>query len=165
MKKHVNCITINTDASFHPVKKYGGYAFYIVCNNFKIQKAGAFKEKCQSPIDAEMKCMANALHTLMAQKDLPTTSLIVINSDCLFAFEKVGKKSNNEIGRKISKLIRDVRQKMSYKGIVLPNYEFRHVKAHSGVNDARSKVNDWCDKQAKSWMWKAYNENENKITK
>jgi len=31
-------------------------------------------------------------------------------------------------------------------------YEFRHVKAHSGKNDARSFVNEWCDKEAKKWM-------------
>lgn len=27
--------------------------------------------------------------------------------------------------------------------------EFRHVKAHSGVDDKRSYVNEWCDKEAK----------------
>ena len=32
------------------------------------------------------------------------------------------------------------------KGI---DIEFRHVKAHTGKDDARSYVNDWCDKNAK----------------
>lgn len=31
-KKVVTCITINTDASFHPKYKVGGFAFYIVCD-------------------------------------------------------------------------------------------------------------------------------------
>lgn len=31
--------------------------------------------------------------------------------------------------------------------------EFRHVRAHTDTKDARSYVNDWCDKNAKLFMW------------
>ena len=37
----------------------------------------------------------------------------------------------------------------------MPNFEFRHVKAHNGVPDARSFINDWCDKEARKWMRQA----------
>ena len=30
--------------------------------------------------------------------------------------------------------------------------EFRHVKAHSGVKDKRSYVNEWCDAEAKKQL-------------
>lgn len=30
--------------------------------------------------------------------------------------------------------------------------EFRHVKAHTGINDKRSYVNDWCDLEAKKQL-------------
>jgi ribonuclease HI len=149
--KHLRCITINTDASHHPVKKAGGYAFYIVCDLFKIQKSGAFKVDPLDSIDAEMKCMANALHTLLMQKELPTCDLIVINSDCLFSFSMIGLRKKG-IGKTVALILRDVRNRMAWKEAVLPSYEFRHVKAHSGKSDARSWVNEWCDKEAKKWM-------------
>ncbi len=150
MQKKVNCITINTDASFHPEKKVGGYAFYIICDLFKIQKSGRFKKNPKNPEEAEMMCMANALHTLLHQKELPLTKIIVINSDCLNSFHKIGLKKEG-IGKMIAKILKEVRQKTSENNI-LPNYDFRHVKAHNGTPDARSWVNNWCDKEAKKWM-------------
>jgi ribonuclease HI len=157
----VNCITINTDASFHSEKKVGGYAFYIVCDLFKIQKGGKFKVSPKSSMDAEMMCMANALHTLFSQKELPTAKLIVINSDCLFSFEKIGLKKQNEIGRKVAQTLRLVRKRMASYGGIYPAYEFRHVKAHSGVKNARSWVNEWCDTEAKKWMRLSLNDTKN----
>lgn len=149
---HVVCITINTDASFHPVHKIGGYAFYIICDLFKIQKGGMFKKQPKTAMEAEMMCMANALYTLLSQKELPSAKLIVINSDCLFSFEKIKRKSQNSIGRTVAQILRDVRIKTSFRGVVKPEFEFRHVKAHSNKDDARSHVNAWCDREAKKWM-------------
>lgn len=140
-------ITINTDASYNSQKQVGGYAFYIVCDLFKIQKSGMFKVHPKSPMQAEMMCMANALHTLAAQPELPQFNWIVINSDCLFSFEKIKLKSQDKIGRVVAKKLRSVREKTGF-----PDYELRHVKAHNGTPDARSWVNDWCDKEAKKWM-------------
>jgi len=148
--KKVNCITINTDASFHPGLKVGGYAFYVVCDLFKIQKGGMFKCQPRSPIEAEMMCMANALTALLRQKELPTAKLIVINSDCLWSFSQIGRKKQG-VGKTVAKILKQVRQEMAWKGIVMPEYEFRHVKAHNGTKDARSWVNDWCDREAKKW--------------
>ena len=48
-------VTINTDASFHQKKKIGAYAFYAVCNNWKVKKSGKFRENCLNPCDAEAK--------------------------------------------------------------------------------------------------------------
>ena len=53
-KLHVNCITINTDASFDCQKKVGGYAFYIISDVFKIKKSGMFKKQPSTAMDAEM---------------------------------------------------------------------------------------------------------------
>lgn len=156
----MNCLTINTDASFHPDYKVGGYAFYIVCDLFKVQKAGMFKVEPQNSLEAEMMCIANAIFVASKQKQYPYINLVVINSDALYAFERVGKKKKDPFGRKIANLLRDLRMVTGFQ-----KYEFRHVKAHSGVNDARSKVNEWCDREAKKWMREAVrikqNENSN----
>ena len=154
-KLHVNCITINTDASFDCKHKVGGYAFYIISDVFKIKKSGMFKKQPSTAMEAEMMCMANALHTLLLQKELPSANLIIINSDCLYSFQHIKRKSKNEIGKKVADILREVRLKASFKNLVMPKYQFRHVKAHSGKQDSRSFVNDWCDKEAKFWMRKA----------
>ncbi len=151
-KKTVRCITVNTDASFHPEKKVGGYAFYIICDLFKIQKGGMFKKQPKNAMEAEMMCMANALHTLLNQPELPSTKLIVINSDCLFSFDRIGLKKEG-VGKTVAQILKKVRNATSIKnGLILPKFEFRHVKAHNGTPDARSWVNEWCDKEAKKWM-------------
>lgn len=150
--KYTRCITINTDASFNQQHKVGGYAFYIVCDHFKIQKSGRFKKHPSSSNEAEMMCIANALYTLSVQPDLPETSLIIINSDALFVFNQVKKKSKSPVGRSTAKLLRTVKSKTAFRGVVDPKFEFRHVKAHNGVSDSRSWVNDWCDKEARKWM-------------
>ena len=157
MPKILNCITINTDASFSYDKQCGGYAFYIICDLFKIQKGGKFKVIPKNSIDAEMMCMANAIYTLLAQKELPQTKLIVINSDCLNSFPKIKRKSDSDAGRKVAILLRDLRRKMAHNE-TLPKFEFRHVKGHTSKQDARSFVNRWCDSEAKKWMRIAANE-------
>lgn len=151
--KQLRCITINTDASFHPVHGVGGYAFYIVCDLFKIQKAGMFKVSPNNAQEAELMCMANALHTLLNTKELPSTKLIVINSDALYSFEKIGLKKQG-VGKVVAQFLKQVRHKMQ-NGNTLPSFDIRHVKAHVEIKDARSWVNDWCDKEAKKWMREA----------
>ena len=54
-------ITINTDASFCPETKAGGWAVYIVCDDFKIQKSGKFRGTMKSALEAEMKAISNAV--------------------------------------------------------------------------------------------------------
>ena len=44
---------------------------------------------------------------------------------------------------------------MARKGLILPKYDFRHVRAHNGLLDSRSKANNWCDQEAKKWMREA----------
>ncbi len=150
-RKHVSCITINTDASFQPELKVGGYAFHIVCNSFRIKKSGEFKENCSSSMDAEMKCIANALHTLLKIENLPTTNWLIINTDCLGCFNWVKLKSKNPIGKLIAQLIKKIRARCGKNG-KLPKYQLRHVKAHTTNKDARSMVNKWCDNEAKKHM-------------
>lgn len=157
--KQLRCITINTDASFHPDYKVGGYAFYIVCDLFKIQKAGMFKVAPKNASEAELMCIANALQTLLNTKNLPSTRLIVINSDALYSFSKIGLKKQG-VGKIVAQLLREVRFKMKNKAW-LPKFDIRHVKAHVEIKDARSWVNDWCDKEAKKWMREALRQIKN----
>ena len=144
--KTVNCITINTDASFCPDTKAGGYAFTIVCDLFKIYKSGKFKNIVKGSTDAEMMCIANALSTLAAQKEVMQSKFLVINTDSKGSIKQI-RHQETKLGRQVNILWGKCIQKMGSS-----NNEFRHVKAHSGQNYSRSKVNEWCDFEAKKWM-------------
>lgn len=153
MTKELTCITINTDASFSGEHQKGGYAFYIVCNDFRIKSGGPFRADPRNSEDAEMMAIGNAIATLLRRVELPKTKLLVINSDCKSGLSKIDKPNkilkvkNRPLPRKIRGLIDEL-----LKRIGNPKVDFRHVKAHNGHPDARSWVNDWCDKEAKRHM-------------
>jgi len=73
-------VTINTDASF--IDGFAGYAFWIVCNEFKVLKAGVLRTKVKRPEIAEFKCIINAIHILF-KNDCKNVTKIIINTDCL----------------------------------------------------------------------------------
>ena len=144
--KKIRCVTINTDASFHPEFKIGGYAFYIISDLFKIQKGGEFKTNPMNSTDAEIMCIGNAIATLLSQKELPHSDWLIINTDSKYGIEII-RKQKSELGKSVFRLWQKLIHKLKSK-----NNQFRHVKAHSGKDDARSHVNEWCDKTAKNWM-------------
>jgi ribonuclease HI len=144
-------ITINTDASWRD--KFAGYAFWIVCDAGKIQKAGKIKILVDNSGEAEMMCIANALHTLKHSRFSEITK-VIINTDSQHCIDRLspggkftGKTTEEclftmmEICLKLGKSIRDIHSV----------FEFRHVKAHSGKKDNRSFVNEWCDREAKRY--------------
>lgn len=142
----VNCITINTDASYHPEYRVGGYAFTIVCDHFRIQKSGKFKIQPLSAEEAEIMCIGNAIALLLALPEIPKCDWLIINSDCKNGMRTIEKKGS-DLGNKVCCLKQQLIGKIGCK-----HNKMRHVKAHSGKQDKRSIVNDWCDTEAKKWM-------------
>lgn len=151
-------VTINTDASFHPRLKYGAYAFWAISNDFKITKSGIFKSKCINPHDAEIKCIINSIKLVLWSHSGITK--IIVNTDSMNAIHLFTNDKKNitrylgglpKKGAFLKKKYRDVIDKSLNKRVVI---EFRHVKAHSNINDKRSYVNDWCDFEAKKQLKK-----------
>lgn len=145
-KDKLSCITINTDASFNHQYNIGGYAFYIICDHFKIQKSGKLKGYVKGSKEAEMMCIGNAFAMLLCHLELPKCKIIVLNSDCIPAMHEI-KLGKTELGKAVKKIINQVKSK-ACAGYV----KYKHVKAHSGVQDGRSWVNEWCDQEAYKWM-------------
>jgi ribonuclease HI len=147
-------VTINTDASWHPKFKVGAYAFWIVCDQGRITHAGPLKE-ASGPTDAELRCIANALHALL-KSDFTDIQKVIINSDALYAFGMVGKKKQEKSpGRVCADILTQLKRKhMKVEQRAKPIHEFRHVKAHSGTAEKRKWVNNWCDKAAKRELGK-----------
>lgn len=119
-------ITINTDASFCPDGKVGGYAFWVTSNLGRIKYSNIFKRKPNNPSEAEIKCIINAVYILSSIIDLDNHN-VVINTDCTSAIKALKKR--------------------------FPRFAFKHVVAHQkGQVDRRSFVNNWCDREAKKQL-------------
>ena len=156
-------ITINTDASFHPIHKVGGYAFWITCDKGRIKMAGTLKSALSSQ-DCELKALANAVYTLdKSEFNDGSIDMIYINSDCLYMFSHIGngKSTKNVIGRFIAcTLSRILKNNPTTKTSLIgkKRYELRHVKAHTcDLTEKRSWVNAWCDKESKKCMRESVN--------
>lgn len=148
MKKSVNCITINTDASFCPKTNAAGWAFFIICNEFKVELSGTFKATPFDCHDAETKCIGQAIHWLINFERTPLSKTIIINTDSKYSIHRITNK-RTPVATKINGFLQKLIKQTECK-----KFEFRYVKAHNGTPDGRSFVNDWCDKAAKSEMYK-----------
>jgi ribonuclease HI len=146
-------VSIFTDASVR--FKWCGDAFYIGCRIGKIQKAGRLKVRTNKTDLAELHCIANAVYTLKHSKFTPidkvfiycdsASSVNVLNGLARFVDEEKRKVVDEihflmiEVCVKHGKTMRDLDT----------FFEVSHIKAHTGKDDIFSKINDWCDKNAK----------------
>jgi len=150
-------VTVNTDASY--IHGYAGYAFWIVCNEFKVLKAGILRQKVKRPEIAEFKCIINACHILF-KNDCSNVNKIIINTDCMNVIHCLSKDqamiNRYNLKKEFTVLTNKFYSLFKGKNIEI---ELRHVKSHTGINDARSYVNEWCDREAKKYAKLNYNQN------
>lgn len=151
-------ITVNTDASFSRNHQIGAYAFWINSDNFKIQQSGMLRKKVTDPTHAECMCILNALHVVFQQENLSKVYMIIVNTDSMNAINVFtsNKKNIHKYGikkhwQKYHGRFQLIRFSRGEK-VARIRIDFRHVKAHSGINDRRSHVNEWCDREAKKHM-------------
>jgi len=139
-------VTVNTDASYDPIAKTGGYAFWIKSDTFTLKDSGGFKGTITDSNEAEIKALVNALHYL-EQKSRKDFSILVINCDNAVARDIVNKrKVSPRFVEEGSILLTQLsRFKMSYA---------KAIKGHQSCKDARHWVNNWCDRESRSYKKK-----------
>lgn len=138
-------VTINTDASFHPVLKVGAYAFWIVCDQGRIMNSGVLKGEISNSTEAEVRCIVNALHSLY-RAGFSNVHKVIINTDCLHFYRYIEKRKRKVVAGAFHSIASKICTEYKLRAGWI---EFRHVKAHSGKAEKRKWVNDWCDKKAK----------------
>lgn len=156
-------ITINTDASYHPVHKIGAFAFWIVWDEGRIIKNGVLK-KVKNAQDAELQSIGNALFIVL-ESELKNLEHIYINTDCQYGIEAVtkGKKINGclDTVKHVQKIINKLIAKHGYRKNKNKKFKkfisWRYVKAHTDGEDKRTWVNNRMDRMAKEALWDAIN--------
>jgi ribonuclease HI len=156
-------VTINTDASFSNTHNVATYAFWIACDKGKFFRSGELKGSVFTSTHAEMKCIINALYFVFDNAELREAKKIIVNTDSLISIEKF--KKNKKVWGKSKKvfikeeldIIKEQFNKILDLHIFKKNkknvvVEYRHVKAHEHVNNAKHFINDLCDREAKVQM-------------
>lgn len=151
-------VTINTDASFNYTHNKASYAFWIVSDYGKLCRYGILKGGTKTPTHGEFKCIVNALHCLFVYLKWPIRKIIVntdsMNSIHLLKNDKVALRKYR-INK--NKFVEELAAWHSIKGRYISKkveIEFRHVKAHTGADNSRSWVNQYCDTKAKEVLYK-----------
>lgn len=149
-------ISIFTDASV--VVDHCGYAFYIGCTAGKLQKAGKLRHRTKDTVVAELYCLANALHTLKHSKLAPI-SKVWIYCDQLQVVRVVAGDTRNFRNPDHRKVVEEIRFQMMEICIrenrsireVDKMFELNHIRAHTGNKDIWSRINKWCDENARRY--------------
>lgn len=135
-------VTINTDASFYHSTK-AAYGIWISSDKGRIKVSAPFKTEIADSVDAEFKCLLNALY-LLKSKNWETTTLFV-NTDCQAVINKIKKGKKKKITDDNTKEFFSLIDEMKIKKFIV-----RHVKGHSNKKGKRDWVNRWCDTHAKN---------------
>lgn len=146
-------MTINTDASFDPNTKRAAWAYWIKSHDQLFKASGVIPTASNSST-AELIGISQAIAKVKSfvesewGEDFPKERItLYINTDSTWAISALERKYKNSKHQKfVNKILRRI-----------PNFDIqpRHVKAHNGTADARSWVNDWCDKEAKARLRKS----------
>lgn len=139
--------TVITDASFCDKSKVAGWAAWIRVDgiNDPIKRYGSFRTMPQTSTDAEM---LSAINGIWIAKQFGANG-VLLQTDCLSVVHLID-------GTTIKRKTKDrwIRY-LASAGILDIDLRAKHVRGHTKVDDARSYVNRWCDRNAKMAMREA----------
>jgi len=154
------CIVINTDGSCNPRAKIGAYAYYIRGDSIKITNAGILRLRTKCINICELAAVGNAIAHLLKQPALPIVEKIIINTDSQVAIRRLTRGERPEkkpafaaIMPRIFALLSELQQRTDAQYM-----EFRHVRAHANIDDAKTRANHWCDTHARKTLRAAVRE-------
>lgn len=161
-------VTIFADASFDYKTRSGGWAAWVKAGNQQGQYGhGVLKVDAEGAMQAEMAALANGLHMARAAGTVVQGSPVLLQSDCMLALQLIlslapGAGNSAASGgldvTKLKEIKAGRRQIAPLQSILAMQAEMdlklwvRHVKGHSGGDDARSFVNSECDRLARAAM-------------
>lgn len=157
-------LTINSDASYHPVFKVGAFAFWIVWSGGRLIQSGALKSVLSAQ-DAELQSIGNALHAVL-KTSIDGLQHVYINTDCKYGIDAVNKGKHmggcQQTVRKIHTLIQKLRVQHRFKigGRFKDFVSWRYVPAHTEGGTPREWVNNRMDQMAKQALWDQINKSK-----
>lgn len=151
-------VSVFTDASVQPTTRKAGFAFYIGCKTGKLMKAGKLKTATSDALIAELHCIANALHTLKLSQFTGITKVWLFSDSAMSVdilsgtAREFSDKKKRVVVREIEFLMIEICMKNGFSlRDVHAFFTIKHIKAHTGKGDRYSRINAWCDRNAKEY--------------
>jgi len=148
-------VTLITDASWCPDQLVSGYGYWVACARGKLGGGGrCTSASVETSTVAEMMGVCNSLFECYKAGYIVRGDRILIQTDCVAAikaFEGIRFANLNRQERMVVKYLHELQKALDLE------LTFRHVKAHTQTQDARSVTNRMCDKVAKKFMREARN--------
>lgn len=142
----MRAFTINTDASFSMKWRKGAWAYWIKGDGVILKNVGMILVDIPNPGLAELLAFSKALGEVnkIVPKEKRWGTKLYINTDCTYVIHVIDGTMKHS---KYMTLIKAIRHAMV-------GYSVRptHVKAHTGHTSGRSRMNDWCDREARKIM-------------
>jgi ribonuclease HI len=135
-------LTINTDASFSPITKRGGYGIWICYQDKKFQAYGGFKDLLVDSTEAELKAVLNAFHIISSWT--VRVDRVIVNCDNKGVRDFIDQQTFlvKEKYRSLVKTLKEYTNKY-------PMVYSKKIKGHQDPNTSpRNYVNNWCDRKA-----------------
>lgn len=140
--------TVNTDASHHPQTKTSAWACWIKSQHYLIKESGLFPEPVANSSVAELMAIEQALllldnliHTEVFLSTREERIRLFINTDSQWTIHALTGQIKRSKHLAVARRIRALTERY--------DIEVRHVKAHTKGSDARSWVNNWCDRASR----------------
>lgn len=141
-------VTLMTDASFCHDTRAGGYGFWAISERAKLGGGGPLKNRVSGACAAEMMAVVNGLDAARKQGVAETGDHFLVQVDSMDAIARFnGRVQPNHSDEKDALIALNAFTREH--GVTV---SFRHVKAHSGKKDQRSRANQHCDRRAKEGM-------------
>ncbi len=145
-------ITILTDASYCPKYKVAGYGYWIACQRGKLGGSGKIVEDVEDTNAAEMMAICNSIWHGVSSGVIHKGDRILVQTDSLAAIDRLK-------AIRVVTITQQQERIVAYYQKAIHRLELevtlRHVKAHTGQQEARFVANRMCDKRAKDAMREA----------
>lgn len=145
-------VTIIADASYCNDTRVGGYGFWIASERGRLGDGGQINREVACNNTAEMIAIHNALLIGLQNYLIMKGDCVLIQSDCLGAIDRL---ADDKDWRDVTMREQQIEVKAAFFKLVEKaeiTIEFRHVKGHTNLSDARFVANRMCDKRAKKHM-------------
>lgn len=145
-------VTVLSDASFCPNYHVAGYGYWIASSRGKLGGGGAVIEEVLDTNAAEMMAVCNAIWHAIGAGLICEGDNLLIQTDSTAAIDRFKGTRVVTITEQQSRVIKYFEKIVSRLKLTV---RFRHVKAHTAINDSRSLANRSFDKRAKAAMREA----------
>jgi ribonuclease HI len=142
-------VVLIADASFCPLTKVGGYAFWIKSKSTDYFRVRRFNEVLNNSLEAELYAITNSFKHCLQRNLIKIGDEIKIRTDCEQVIRYLTSSRYLESFSQVNEAIR------LFNRLVFENklkVQFQHIKGHTGSELYESEMQRKCDRASRNTM-------------